>query len=160
MHARRGLVQITRASEQIDAVQLFQWGRIAYPLDQLVLGDKVNILVLGQQIVQNAHEPSSMVFTVEPRRMVVQAKRGSIRFVVTLKVLHDHLVHALLVRWIRAGVAHRATATAKILPHDQADFPETYGYSRREKVTSKLTVQRTKSLPGYDFVGQGAIMHS
>lgn len=64
------------------------------------------------------------MFRVEPARMIIEAKRSTIRLIVAIKVLHQHLVNAILVRRIGAGITHRAPSASQVIPHHHANLPD------------------------------------
>lgn len=47
-----------------------------------------------------------MMFGIEPSRMIEQVKRRPIAFVMSVEILHENLVDAVVIRRIRAGVTH------------------------------------------------------
>lgn len=71
-------MRVSGATKEVYAIELFQRRWIADPLQQLPLRDKVDVLVVGEQVIDDSEEASSVVFTVEPSRVVVQAKRSSV----------------------------------------------------------------------------------
>uniref|UniRef100_A0A8D8ACU8 (northern house mosquito) hypothetical protein n=1 Tax=Culex pipiens TaxID=7175 RepID=A0A8D8ACU8_CULPI len=89
-----------------------------------------------------------MVRLREPGGVVVQSEWCPVGGVVPLEVLHDHLLHVLGVRRVRAGVAHRAAATVQVLPHHHRDLPNTWitlgRAGRNHTVVEDLVVQRVR----------------
>jgi len=65
-----------------------------------------------------------------------------------LKVLNEHLVHAVRSRRVAAGVSHRASAAIEILPHYHRNFPQSWIRSRGTRwyhaVVEELVVQRVR----------------
>lgn len=63
-----------------------------------------------------------------------------------IKVLHEHLVDAIFVAWIRAGVAHRAAAASQVDPHCHSDLPNAWEGFRWTRcyhaLVSQLIVER------------------
>lgn len=81
----------------------------------------------------------------------------------TLKVLDQHLVDAFSVGRVAATVAHGATATVQVLPHDHRNLPDTrIGLGRAgwdHAVVEDLVVERVR--PRWRFVlvdGHGGIV--
>lgn len=71
-------MRVPSTTKQIDPIKLLKRRRISYPLKELPLGDKVDVLVVGEKVVNNSQKAPSMMLVVEPRRVVVKAKGGSV----------------------------------------------------------------------------------
>jgi len=75
-----------------------------------------------------------------------------------LKVLNEHLVHAVRSRRIAAGISHGASAAIEILPHYHRDFPQSRIRSRGtgwyHAVVEELVVQRVRPTGRSVFVNR------
>jgi len=78
MQTRGRPVRVSGTAEQIHSVQLLEGSGVADPLNQLPFGDKVYIFIVSEQVINNADEASSMMFVVEPGRVVVQSEWSSV----------------------------------------------------------------------------------
>ena len=138
------------ALEGRERVDAGQWRRVAHPLQCLPVGDDEHVLHRVDR-VQELYESFLVVRLREPGCVVVQSERCPVGRVVPLEVLHDHLVHALGLGRIGAGVTHRTATTVQILPHHHRNFPNTYKISNISKVLLTLLLKRKSDshlLPG------------
>lgn len=71
-------MRVPGTAKEIHPVELLEWGGIANPLEQLPLGDKVDVLVVGKKVVDDSQKSLPVVFVVEPGGVVVEAKGSSV----------------------------------------------------------------------------------
>ena len=101
---------------RLEVAQLVQWRWISHPLEHLPFRGKVDITI-AQDLIYESHEALTMMDRIEPRRMIIQSKWRTITIVMSLEVFQQHGIDTILIRWIRASIAHRASTTTKIFPH-------------------------------------------
>lgn len=112
------------ALERLERVHSRQRRWIANPLKCLPVCHDENVLHCID-VVEEFYESFFVMWLREPCRVVVKAEWSAARRVMSFKVLHDHLVHAIGIRRVRASVTHRAASAIQILPHDHGNFPDT-----------------------------------
>ena len=61
---------------------------------------------------------------VLPGRVVGEEEGGPVGVVMSLEVLHDHVVHALSRGGVTARVRHAAPALLQVIPHHQRQLPD------------------------------------
>lgn len=110
------------ALEWLERIHSRQGRRISDPLKRLPVGDDVNV-VHGVDGVEELDEAFFVVRLSEPGGVVEKAERRSVRRVMSLEVLQDHLVNVFGLGWVGARVAHRAASAVQVLPHHHGNFP-------------------------------------
>jgi hypothetical protein len=113
------------ALEWLERIHSRQGRWISDPLKRLPVGDDVNV-VHGVDGVEELDEAFFVVRLCEPGSVVEETEGCTIRRVMSLEVLHDHLLDILGLGWVGTGVTHRATSTVQVLPHHHGDFPHAW----------------------------------
>lgn len=107
-HQVRIDVLLVLALPRLERGELRKRSRIAHPLNRLIIGHKVHVLV-AQQLVDESLKDAEILLLFEPNGVEVDAERSSVRFVVTVKVGHEHVVHFLFGQMGRTRVDHSAS---------------------------------------------------
>lgn len=111
------------ALEWLEGIHSRQWRWITNPLKCLPVCDDVNIL----HSIDGVEEFNKAFFVVrlcEPCGMIKQTEWSTIGCVMTFEVFEDHLIHAIRLSGVRAGVTHRAASTIQVLPHHHRNLPD------------------------------------
>lgn len=113
------------ALEWLEWIDSWDWRWIANPLESLPVCNDVNI-IHGIDGVKEFDEAFFVMRLCEPSSMIVKSERRTVGCVMSVKVLHNHFSNAFRVGWVGASVAHRATTTIQILPHDHRHLPDAW----------------------------------
>ena len=82
--------------EWLKVMYLVQCGRVAHPLKHLPVSYDIDVILLND-LIQELDERLPVVLSVEPGRVIEKSKRSSVRLVVAVEVLKQHVVHSRLV---------------------------------------------------------------
>ena len=92
-------------------------GQLSHELNGLRRSDNPHVVHFNQSVDEGL-KPRPVMRLREPGRVVKQPERSPVGHVVALEVLHEELVDVVGRARVAAGVRHRASAVAQIVPHD------------------------------------------